>query len=329
LPLIVIGCSPYVYQTETAGFAAGVDQLKKAHESAISALISDRETILRNSAATARTPVFPSPDCLSKPVLPQSVGVCTLTGKAPGTTTAELKASVDVERNAAVALTWLTVLDDYGAALTAITDATNRAALVDAQGKLAASIKALAKQHDDAVIAKAEAGDAKAAKKPLIGDAAAASAGLIAAATSAILDRQRLEALEVAVKQADEPVRTLAFYIGDEQVLLQDAARGRLTQYATRLTNGLGPASEPDDYEAALDKALAATTELDAIIGANPQRAADKMAEAHGELLKAVTSGKGQSLTAIESITEFVAAATAVRDAFGKTAADALSGSGS
>ena len=53
------------------------------------------------------------------------------------------------------------------------------------------------------------------------------------------------------------------------------------------------------------------------------------MAEAHGELLKAVTSGKGQSLTAIESITEFVAAATAVRDAFGKTAADALSGSGS
>ncbi len=288
-------------------------------------MISDRETSLRNSAAAVRTPVSPSPGCTD----PKSVGVCTLTGEAPGTTPDDLKESVDVERRAAVALTWLKVLADYAAALAAITDSTDKAALVDAQGKLAASIIALAKQHDDAVIAKAKEGDANAKEKPLIADAAAASAGLIAAATSAILDRQRLEALEVAVKQADEPVRTLAFYIGDEQVTIQATRRADLTDYATLLAVGLGLASDPDDYEAVLDKALAATTEADAIIGANPRRVADKMAEAHGELLKAVTSGKGQSLMAIESITEFVAEATALRDAFGKTAADALSGSGS
>jgi hypothetical protein len=323
-------CSPYIYQTETAGFATGVDQLKKAHEAGIRGLISDRETSFRNSAMAARTQVSPSPDCVSETVsISEPVGVCTLIGKATGTTAEELKESVAVEQQAAVALTWLTVLEDYGAALKAITDATDRAALVDAQGKLAASIEMLAKQHDDAVIAKAKAGDAKAAKKPLIADAAAASAGLISAATRAFLDRQRLEALEVAVKQGDEPVRTLAGYIGEVQLIIQDTRRAELTQYATELTSGLGPASNPDAYEAALDKALAATAVVDSMAGANPQRAAEKMAEAHGELLKAVTSGKGQSLTAIQSITEFVAAATAVREGFGKTPADILSGSGS
>ena len=219
-------------------------------------------------------------------------------------------------------LGWLNVLSDYSAALVAVTDATDRAALVDAQGKLAASVKALAQQHDDAVIARASAGDAEAASKPLIAETAAASAGLIAAITNAILDQQRLAVLKAAVQDADELVGTLAHYIGEEQVAIQASRSSNLANYASRLTVELGPASERAEYDSAIDKALAATSEVDAIIGANPRRAAEKMANAHKALANAVASGKGQSLIAIESITDFVAAATAVRDSLGRTVAE-------
>src|SRR3954462_14394055 len=111
LPVLLISCSPYVYKTETAGFAAGVDQLKKAHEAAIAGLASDREIDLRNSAIAARTTLVPSPDCTNTanppPPTVKLVGVCTLTGKAPGTTPDDLHESIDVEQRATPALGWL------------------------------------------------------------------------------------------------------------------------------------------------------------------------------------------------------------------------------
>lgn len=328
---LLVGCSPYIYKTETAGFAAGVEQLKKAQEAAIAGLVSDRETDLRNSAVAARTTLTPSPDCTNKtsppPPTVKLVGACTLTGRAPGTTPDDLRESIAVEQQAMPALGWLKVLTDYGAALAAITDATDRAALVDAQGKLAAAAKAVAKQRDDAVIARAKAGDAEAAAKPLIADGVAAGVSLISLAFNAILDRQRLVALERAVRLTDEPVQVLAGYIGEVQTIIKDTRRAGLTDYASRQTRTAGSATKPDIYQADFDKAFAATKGVDALIGANPQQAADKMAKAHHDLFVAVTSRRGQSLVAIESITEFVAAATAVRDGFAKTAAEAASGS--
>ncbi len=327
LPLFSTGCSSYIYKTETAGFSTGVDELKKAHQAAIAGLVSDRESSFRQSAIEARAAVSPSPDCPSNKPSPDLVGLCTLIGQARGTTPDEIKESIAVQQQASVALQWLSALADYGAALTAITDATDRAALVDAQGKLAASVKALAKQRDDAVVAKAKAGDTKAAATPLIGDGAAASVNLIASAANAILDRQRLQALREAVDQADGPVQILAGYIGEEQVILQDNQRADLSQFATELTVGLGPTSAAGTYEKQLDQAIAVTQKIDAVAGTNPKQAATKMAEAHGALRDAIASGKGQDLAAIELVTEFVAAATAVHDGFAKTAGGAAAGS--
>ena len=291
---------------------------------------SDREASLRQSAIEVRAPVNPSPDCVrtaTATATANMVGLCSLTGKSPGTTPDELKEQVVVQQEASVTLQWLTALSDYATALSAITDATDRAALVDAEGKLAVSVKALAKQHDEALKAKAKAGDARAKSTPPIGDAAAASVGLIASAANAILDRQRLQALKVAVNQADGPVQLLAGYIGEEQKILQDIRRASLTQYATELTVGLGPASPTDAYTKSLDKAISATQQVNTLDGARPEEAADKMASAHTKVRDAINSGKGQDLLAIQSITEFLAAAQAVHEGFTRTTGEIIAGS--
>lgn len=320
------GCSPYVYRTETAGFSAGVDQLEAAQEAAMAGLAADREASLRYFAIAARTPVVPSPDCIEP--TPDGVGLCSMVGLSRGTLPAEIREQVEVEQAAAPALQWLTALARYAAALAAITDATDRAALVADQEKLAAAVQALARQHDEALVARAKAGDAGAKATPLLGDAAAASVGAIASAADAALDRQRLQALKAAVDQADGPVQVLAALIGDDQAAIQAKRRASLAQYATEVTERLGPVSTPASYARRLDIAIAATQQINAIAAADPRQAALKMAQAHHALREAIDAGKGQDLQAIELLTEFVAAAGAVRDGFKETAGSALADSG-
>ena len=122
----------------------------------------------------------------------------------------------------------------------------------------AASVKALAKQRDDAVVAKAKAGDAKAAATPLIGDGAAASVNLIA---SAAKRDPRSTALSRPCRRPSTKTELSCpvyepGYIGEEQVILQDVQRVDLTQFATKLTAGLGPTSPSATYEKQLDQAI-------------------------------------------------------------------------
>lgn len=199
-------------------------------------------------------------------------------------------------------------LDSYAAALRAVSDADNRAALDAANAKLVSSVTALVTTVGTA------AGGLGAAAGPLAG----AVTGLVLEIRTALLERDRFVALRAAVVASCVPVRTLALAAGlilegrrSIQLGLDNEVMGRAGQLS------LAPrpnAAYADNARWAFAVGQEAANSA-ATLGPHPWVSAKALVTAHNDLVSVISSDRGQGLELLATVGTFARSVKALRDA--------------
>jgi hypothetical protein len=179
----------------------------------------------------------------------------------------------------------LKALDNYTAALAAVTKAQDRADFDTAAGKLSAAVGGLAQA----------AGPYGAAAAPI----AKASINVALWVVGEALDNQRLEELRIATHAACEPVHVVTAALGllldnDRQHLLgldDEWVKDMIKEYKTDRTNRH---VSDQTLGTDIDNAQAAVTALEAVRVSNPTATMQALSDAHDALVVAVRNNDGQ-----------------------------------
>jgi hypothetical protein len=197
----------------------------------------------------------------------------------------------------------LKALDNYTAALAAITKAADRADFDNAAAELSTSVGGLTQS------AAAASGVATAAA-PVVGSIAKASSNAVLWLVGQGLDYQRLEELRTATGAACEPIHVLAAALG---VLLEEQRGNRLDGLFTLLVLRIQalnaaqatPHIADSAYGALIDKAQAAADAFETVRASNPQATAQALRTAHDALVVAVRNNDGQFAALVASLQTF------------------------
>ncbi len=244
VPELLSGCSPYVYSTQIQAFGNKVSALESSYKDTAQKIVTEKHQADRADWILLRTKIERSPSCVDK---------ADTTGSKPipcEIWTAEHRAAWDADQAkqpVPVAATQpdetpevkqlkdnarrltppdkqklFTAIDNYSAALIALTKAEDRAAFDNAAGKLSAAVGSLA-----ASAAALAGGPAGAAASPGIGTLASSSTNAIFWLVGQGLDYQRLKTLRISTQAANTAIHTLAANaIGDP--ILSDQRHERL-----------------------------------------------------------------------------------------------------
>jgi hypothetical protein len=240
------------------------------------------------TADTANNAVKPA-----QPVVAPETDVCeSAAGAGTPPNTATGKALPPIQR-----AQLLKELDNYTAALAAITKAQDRSDFDNAAAKVSTAV----------------AGLAKLAPPPYSGAAPVAEATSNAALwlVGQDLDYRRLQELRLATANACELIHVLAPALG---VALEEERGDRLDGLYTLLilrTQALGkaritPHITDQTYGAAIDEAQAAADAFQTVRATDPQATAQALSDAHDALVVAVRNNDGQFAALITNLQTFV-----------------------
>lgn len=199
-------------------------------------------------------------------------------------------------------------LDEYAAALRAVSNADDRAALDAANAKLVASVTTIA----------TTVGTAAGGVGALAGPIAGAVTGLVLEVRTALLERNRLVALRTAVRVACVPVRTLALAAGlilegrrSIQLGLDNEVMGRAAQLSLAPGKTAAAAGSAEWAFAVGQEAATSASTLEP----HPWAAAKALVAAHNDLVATVVSGQGQGLEFLKTAGTFARSMKTLREA--------------
>ena len=209
----------------------------------------------------------------------------------------------------------LKTLDDYIAALAAITKAQDRMEFDNAAAKVSAAVGGLAQS----------AGPYGAAAAPVAKASSNAALWLVGQE----LDYRRLQELQIATRAACEPIHVLTAALGG---MLEDQRKVRLRGLHGLLglkiqavnTARIAPHVSDQTYGAAVDDAQAVADAYQTVRATNPQATAQALSGAHDALVVAVRNNDGQFVALITSLQTFAQRADDLATAAATTASPSI-----
>lgn len=288
-------CSPYVYKDEINSFASGVDNLSDAVKAGTKGVAEDHQSLQRLKWAKSRAMIALTIACSPGEQPAQNTGaraaesVCTIHEAAkpvPKRTAIETKAGVLVKG-----------LQEYAAALAAVTNAADRQALDDAASSLGQSISTIV------TAVGADTGSAGA-----VGD-------LVAFGLGTALDFERFRVLRKRTAEAQAPLSELGKRLGTALDAIRDARVAELAEVAQMMATSLQAMPDQASYAERLAALQATTVAIQALRVSNPINAAQDMVKAHDKLVTALADEKRQVAAVGAAIKEFVEKAKALRAA--------------
>lgn len=291
-------CSPYVYKAEINGLSTGVGDLSTAFRTALQDARADRTNQLSIRWMKDR-PALTGDNCGTalNPALADASS-CVL--REPG---ARAPQSSPIVMKAADAAPIVKALQDYAAALAAVSNAADRQAFDSATASLGKSVEGLLKA----------AGTKDATLLASVGPVTA----LLDSVAGIVLDTRRFNTLRAAVLGSDVAIGVLADALGET---LQDLKVARITALTTPL-NQLGDARSNKamgfaELQYRQSSSYAARDEIAALQAVDPRKAAKDMSTAHAQLAAAMKDDTRQLKPLIATTKDFVDKAQAVRGAF-------------
>jgi hypothetical protein len=297
------GCSPYGYSNETKKFSTDVSQLSDSVSGGYASLTSDLASRNRRVLIETRSYV----------VLPRSCAVPTSTSAVPCVITAarapEIPPHRDMpvvdEANKAAATAAADALNEYVAALAAVTNATDQKNYQAALAQLVSAVKGLS-----SVI-----------PVPIVGTVAPAAINLFGWLVGVALDEQRFDTLKDAVDKVDKkagpakPMESIgnAIALGIEEVV--NKRKRVLWQEAENVVSQIGPHLGDEAYSRKLTDLQTILDALNSLRALDPESAGAGMAKAHEELAMAVDDPHRNLGTLIGALSTFATQASALRTA--------------
>ena len=227
-----------------------------------------------------------------KPIAPPA-NVCETTTDLPSAPTTDSSKPPPALQRADL----LKALDNYSAALAAVTNAQDRADFDNAAAKVSAAVGALAQSAP--------------------GPYGAAAAPVTKASTNAALwlvgqdlDYRRLHELQNATRIACEPIQVLADALGVVLEEQRDARLRGLYVLLVRKTQALNragatPGVTDQAYGAAIDDAEAAADAFQTVRATDPHATARALRDAHDKLVVAVRNNDGEFAALVASLQIF------------------------
>jgi hypothetical protein len=317
--MILSGCSPYRFSTEVAAVDTGVAAISEAVTSGARAARNDTALLQRLELTRRRFPLRTA-DCATARALSGDGAIARCRVARRGTLTEDEKALAEtregnlaqLDRVEAGARRPIAALQQYTAALRALTRSEDRQAFDAASGRLQVSLQALA----------SVAGPQGVAVAPAVGAVAHAGFWLVGEG----LDQERRARLEWAVTQAQGPVNAMAQgplrTISEGLALSLEGIAGlRLTINADildEMADGITPAIGGDAYLAGITSLQERAAVQDGLRRASPRLVMTRFVEAHDKLVLAVrdrNAGFGELLVAVDGFEE---QATALRAALSR-----------
>jgi hypothetical protein len=273
--LAITACSPYNFQKEVTAVSTSVSQLSDGFTTGYTQLAADRAAQLDLTLTSTRSKVVMSSSCLV-PVSPTNQNPCTIyqfRGAAPALTT--------IEQKRAQTMAALSVVQGYAQALSAVTNATDRATYDSAVGQLSSAVGTLAKAAGPVA--------------PELSTIAPAGVNLVGWLVGTALDEQRLDSLKAGVTAASTPLPNGAVpfdyvvsVLGDGLFALSQQRQAVLIAEENILIDRLGPSLNEAAYTQGLSSAHAVVSVLDGLRQANPTAATAALVKAHQALLAAL-----------------------------------------
>lgn len=217
----------------------------------------------------------------------------------------------------------LKALDNYTAALAAITKAQDRADFDNAASKASAAVGGL-------VQSAAVASGVAAAAAPIAGSLAKASSNAALWLVGQALDYQRLQQLRIATGAACQPIHVLAialeFVLEEQRGDDLDELRNLLVLnvQAANMARAM-PHATNQAYGAAIDSAQAAADAFQTVRTTNPQATAQALSDSHDALVVAVRNNSGEFADLVASLQTFSQQAKDLEAATAAASAPAVS----
>lgn len=283
------GCSPYTYSSSTQLFNAATASVSSSFQTTVSASTDEQQQYQKLKFLQFKPQILPGPGCTIN-----SNVACQLI-KKPDANTASTASPVsgiaDSVINTKIS-NLLDVLHSYSNALTALTNAQDRADFDKAGADLGNAVGSLSA----GLAAASTAGVAA----PAIGGLAAASTNFVLWIVGEDLDYQRLQKLELAVDKADPLIAqvcdALATALANQKtarfMLLEETLSLQLYNLNQLLTD-----KKSADYATALDTSIVATQKLQAVKDSDPVAAITALKNAHALLKKSIDEKDDESLS--------------------------------
>lgn len=311
-------CSPYVFSGNVQTFSTKMTLIDASYQDNAQKIIAERHLANRTQWVHDRSVLLTGPGCdfdaanslpcdlmakgapvrtvrtaaKSEPTAPPADVCETITDLPPAQTTVPDQHPPPLQRT-----DLLRALDNYTAALAAITKAQDRADFDNAAAAVSAAVGALAQSAP--------------------GPYGAAAAPVAKASTNAILwlvgqdlDYRRLHELQNATGIACEPMHVLADALGAVLEEQRDARLRGLFVLLVQKTRALNlarttPRVTDQAYGAAIDDAEAAADAFQAVRATDPHATARALRDAHDQLVVAVRNNNGEFAALVASLQTF------------------------
>jgi hypothetical protein len=311
-------CSPYVFSDDTQAFSKAMASIDASYKNSNQQIEAERQQVNRVKWIRDRAPLKRGPGCTSSTTDPKpceivrrdaTPEVASTRPKAPApkptedvckTDTAVDHVAIEGRAKGPTKLeraSLLKAVDDYIAALAAVSKAQDRADFDNAAAKVSAAVGSLAQTAASFTPAAAGAGAAGAVAK------ASTNAALWLVGQG--LDYQRLQQLKLSTEAACEPIHVVSGAIG----VVLDEQRGNrldglyeLIELKIQAVNRLGARATDQAYGAAIDDAVAAANSYQAVRASNPGEAAQALSDAHDALVVAVRNNNGEFAALVVSL---------------------------
>jgi hypothetical protein len=302
---VLWSCSPYIYSPDVQTLSTQVSSIRTSDQQNESAItnqqyqnsrflwIRDKTTLARGPGCgldytgpvpcglVAAPPASPPTKASNDPSSGRPKDVCE-TSDASGPVNS---AAPPTKANQLTTADLLKALDNYTAALAAVTKAQDRADFNTAAGKVSAAVGGLAQA----------AGPYGAAAAPI----AKASVNIALWFVGEALDYQRLEELRIATSAACEPIHVVTDALG---LLLENQRGTRLGGLDEWLNDMLQAANKAQRARGvsdqivgtAIDNAQAAAAAFEAVRVSNPRATLQALSDAHDALVVAVRDNNGE-----------------------------------
>jgi hypothetical protein len=311
-------CSPYVYSSDVQTMSTQTSAIDASYQQMASAITSQqyqnsRYEWIKQKTALARDPgcglhytgsvacelvsAPPGPTLIDPPNTapsPPPADVC----QTPSATNQVTASSPPTKQKPPTTAEYLKALDNYTAALAAITRAQDRADFDAAAAKLSAAVGGLAQT----------AGPYGAAAAPI----AKASINIALWLVGQGLDYQRLEELRIATRAACEPfhvvTHALALALDDQRGLrLSGLDEWSMDKVQTANTVRTTPHVSDQALGTAIDNAQLAVATFETVRTSNPTATMRALSDAHDALVVAVRNNDGEIgalITNLQTLTQ-------------------------
>jgi hypothetical protein len=323
---LLASCSPYAFSSDVQGLSTRMTSIDTSSQDTAQKIVAERHTYNRLKWIRDRSALIATPGCGADSAVSQP---CDLmpdkksrqTPHQTTTSAASSQATPKPRQNVCEASPAPTrrpstktvaamppldraalprSLDNYFAALAAITRAQDRADFDNAASRVSAAVGGLAQSA-------ASATGEGAAAAPLVGNLAKASANAALWLVGQALDSQRLHQLRIATAAACEPVHTLAEALN---VVLEQQRGDRLDGLSQLLTLKLqainrlrqNPSVSDTDYGGAIDDAQAAADAYQTVRMTDPPALMQALIDTHDQLVVAVRENNGQFAELVASL---------------------------